>query len=277
MKLYFYLLFLLLFLVDCSNNKTSMDEKEVNIIYLHHSTGYGVWRGGANKYVFRLTGKGDIQKLIHKYNKKHNVVYTIKHQVFPKNAPYGWKNYPFDYYNIWVKNAGEDPYMEEPTLEMLTKDYDIIVFKHCFPVSGIQEDTDSADINSEVKTLGNYKLQYAALKEKLHQFPDTKFILWTGAALTKGSTTEESARLAEEFFNWVTGTWDEPGDNIYLWDFRRIEVGDGLYLKDEYASSLGDSHPKPEFNARAAKLFVNRLTDVIENKGTKTSLMGELL
>ena len=32
---------------------------------------------------------------------------------FPKPNPYGWNNYPYDYYNIWVKNAGEELYMEE--------------------------------------------------------------------------------------------------------------------------------------------------------------------
>ena len=36
---------------------------------------------------------------------------------FPKASPYGWHNYPYDYYDIWVKHAGNEPYMEEPSME----------------------------------------------------------------------------------------------------------------------------------------------------------------
>ena len=89
---------------------------------------------------------------------------SIEEMAFPKASPYGWHNYPYDYYNIWVKNAGNEPFMEEPTLEILTKQYQVVIFKHCFPVSNIQPDQDSADINSDFKSLSNYKLQYLALK-----------------------------------------------------------------------------------------------------------------
>ena len=277
MRVYLYLLFLPLFFTNCSTNTTDMADKEIKVLYLHHSTGYGVWRGDVNRYVFRLTKKGAVQKYLEKYDKKHGVNYSIQHQAFPKTEPYGWKNYPYDYYNIWVKHAGDQSYMEEPTLEMLTKQYDVIVFKHCFPVSSIKADEDTADINSEVKTLANYKLQYKALKEKLHQFPKTKFIVWTGAALTEANSDIESAKRAEEFANWVKGTWNEDGDNIFLWDFRELEVEGGLYLKEDYASGPTNSHPNRQFNEKAAGLFVNRLADIIENNGKNTDLLGNPL
>jgi hypothetical protein len=259
----------------CTTNKSNMENKEASILFLHHSTGFGVWRGETNRYIYKLTKKGDVEKIIDKHNKEKGTNYTIKEQAFPKGSPYEWKNYPFDYYNIWVKNGGESPYMKEPTLEMLTKQYDVIVIKHCFPVSSIQPDTGSADINSELKTVANYKVQYLALKEKLKSFPDTKFIVWTGAALTQASTSEDEAKRAYDFFNWVKNEWDEPNDNIYIWDFRELETEGGLYLKDVYASLPNDSHPNMPFNAKSAKLFVSRLTDIIENSGSKTNLLGE--
>jgi hypothetical protein len=46
--------------------------------------------------------------MIEKHNKKHNVNYQISEIAFPKTRPYGWNNYPYDYYNIWIKNAGEN-------------------------------------------------------------------------------------------------------------------------------------------------------------------------
>ena len=119
------------------------------------------------------------------FNKKNNSNYKIADLTFPKETPYGWNNYPYDYYNIWVKHAGENTYMEEPTLEILSKKYEIIVFKHCFPTSRISQDTGTPDINSDEKKIENYKLQYNALKNKMHEFPNNKFIVWTPAVCTK--------------------------------------------------------------------------------------------
>lgn len=91
--------------------------------------------------------------------------HRITKQAFPRDAPYGWGNYPYDYWNIWVNHAGPEPFTEEPTLEMLMQQYEVIVFKHCFPVSDIGENSGPAEITSSDKTLANYRLQYAALKE----------------------------------------------------------------------------------------------------------------
>ncbi len=69
--------------------------------------------------------------------------------------------------------------------------------------------------------------------------------------------------------------WDEPSDNIYLWDFYELETEGGLYLKDEYAASPTNSHPNKKFSAQVAPLFCQRVVDVIKNDGTKTDLTGE--
>ena len=140
------------------------------IVLLHHSTGECVWNGGVPQWFAQ-------------YNEAHGTRYTIAEQAFPKDSPYGWENYPYDYWNIWVRHAGPRPFKEEPTLEMLTPRYDVIVLKHCFPVSQIEADTGTADAASSDKRLENYKLQYAALKKKMRQFPKTRFLVWTGAAL----------------------------------------------------------------------------------------------
>ena len=186
---------------------------------------------------------------------------------FPKSCPYGWNNYPYDYWNIWVNHAGASAYMKEPTLEMLTQTYDVIVWKHCFPVSSVAADTGSPDITSSVKSEENYKLQYNALKAKMHEFPNKRFIVWTGAALVESATNAEEAGRARDFANWVKTTWDEPGDNIYVWDFRDLETGGGLYLLPENAASTSDSHPNPTFAASVAPLIGQRIIDVIEGRG----------
>jgi hypothetical protein len=213
--------------------------------------------------------------LFEQHNKERHKDYRLEEATFPKSAPYGWHNYPYDYYNIWVKHAGLGPFMGEPTLEMLTQKYQVVIFKHCFPVSNIQADSRSPDISSDYKSLANYKLQYLALRDKLHGFPDTAFILFTGAAQVKSQIQEEEAKRAREFFEWVVHVWDLPGDNIFLWDLYQLQTEGGIYCNDSYARSAADSHPNGEFAARTVRLLFNRIVDIAEHKGASTKLTGE--
>lgn len=275
--------------VSISGCNRKGERSEMNIIFLHHSTGDVIWSGAppsiikraANKVNSRLadlvSGKGQILRLFEDYNMSHGKSYSIHERDFPKATPYGWNNHPFDYYNIWVQHAGDEPFMEEPTLEILTRDYQIIIFKHCFPVSNIQPDRDSADINSFYRSVSNYKLQYLALRDKLNSFPETKFILFTGAAQIKSRISPEEAERAKEFFGWVTAEWDIPGDNIFIWDLYNLQTEGELYFRDEYAVSPDDPHPGKEFARRVGSLFFNRIIDVIESDGLGTNVKGEII
>jgi hypothetical protein len=206
-----------------------------------------------------------VQKFFSDYNKKNKTNYEITQLEFPKTVPYGWNNYPYDYYNIWVKNAGENMFMEEPTLEMLSKEYEVIIFKHCYPGSRISEDTGAPDINSDEKRIENYKLQYIALKNKMHEFPNNKFILWTPVVCTKNKMTEDEAIRTKQFYEWMINEWDEKGDNIFIWDYYKYETEGGLYLIEKNALSPDNCHPGKEFSARVAPLFCSYIIDVIES------------
>jgi hypothetical protein len=158
-------LFTLLLAIPLDSCKQKEKTSDMNILFLHHSTGGVIWQGAKTSLIKRAANrinpklgnmfgqKARLPLLFENYNRKNNQNYLIKEMIFPKESPYGWHNYPYDYYNIWVKHAGSEPYMEEPTLELLTKDYQVIIFKHCFPVSNIQADKDTADINSDYKSL----------------------------------------------------------------------------------------------------------------------------
>jgi len=262
-----------------NNNRATNHEKaegrEMKIILLHHSTGSLIWQGGVPEWFER-------------YNTGHGTNYQIEERSFPKGSPYPWNNYPYDYWNIWVRHGGEEPYLEEPTLEILTEQYDVIVWKHCFPVSNIEADTGNPDIESQDKRIENYKLHYRALKEKMHEFPETRFIVWTGAAqvertslkmklkalLTGTSLDGESARRARVFFDWVRNEWDEPGDNIYIWDFYELETEGGLYLKEAYAVNPTNAHPNSAFSRKVAPLLCRRIVDAIEDRGDSSSVTG---
>ncbi len=259
--------------VQCTAKKTKKKDKETKIVLLHHSTGGIVFNGNEKE---SPENPVSVPQWFSTYNNKQETNYSIVEQAFPKKKPYGWKNYPYDYYNIWVKNAGDEPFMEEPTLEILTQQYDVIIFKHCFPVCKIWDDTEAPDINSSKKTLGNYKLQYDALKQKMNEFPDTKFIVWTGAVMTEERITEDNGKRTREFFDWVKSEWDTEDDNIFVWDFYELETEGGIYLKPEYAVSGADSHPNMDLAVKVVPLLGNRIVDVIENNGSKTNLKGEI-
>lgn len=225
------------------------------VVFLHHSTGDYVWNGGVPGWFTR-------------YNSDSSTSYTITPLLFPMaEAGYPYSNAPYDYWNIWVNHAGDSPYLGESTLELLTPQYDVIVFKHCYPVSSIGPDTGSPDITSSEQTIENYRLQYDALKTKLRSFPADRFIIWTGAAKAAATTTVENATRAKEFFDWVRTEWDERDDNIFVWDFFNLETDGGMYLTPEHAASASDDHPGSAFSAEVAPLFAQRVVDVIQGKG----------
>lgn len=226
---------------------------DASVVFLHHSTGGVVWGGGVPAWFAA-------------YDAAHAKSYTITESAYP-SGQYPWENYPYDYWNLWVNHAGTT-WLGQPTLESLAAQYDVIVFKHCFPVSGIGPDTGTPDVTSSAKTLENYRAQYAALKTRLHAFPNQRFIVWTGAALRQQDTTPEQAQRAKQFFDWVRTAWDQPGDNIYVWDFFGLETDGGIYLTPGNAS--GDSHPNAAFALQVAPLFAQRVVDVIQGFGDST-------
>lgn len=246
-------------LFSCSNNGNNGKN---NVIFLHHSTGQNVWYGDKGYGYSSMLKTCLVPKLVKKYNSANNTNISITERAFPSGSPYPWENFPYDYYNIWVKNGDKDFYEEEPTLKTLTKDYDVIVFKHCFPGSNIIGD-DLIEDQLNVKTLGNYKYLYNQIKDKLYEYPNTKFIVWTNAALVQSATNEEEAMRTREWVKWVKEEWDTPNDNIYVFDFYSLETEGGLYIKSEYAMGADDSHPNQAFSVKAANKFVEFLTDVI--------------
>lgn len=250
-------------------DQPSMDSNAKTIL-LHHST-------GAYVYLF-----GMVPNFFANYNATNDTSYSIERKEYPSNNGYGWQNYPYDYWNIWINNAGETPYLTEDTLELLTPNYDVIVLKHCYPVASMVTDTGNPDIASNIKSMENYKLQYEALKIKMRSFPNNRFIVWTGPAQVESKTTLAQGTIYKQFYNWVVNEWDEPGDNIYLWDFYILETyntgaADEVFLRNEFARSSTDSHPNTTtFAPVVGPCLAQRIIDVIQGKGDTTSINGNL-
>jgi hypothetical protein len=81
--------------------------------------------------------------------------------------------------------------------------------------------------------------------------------------------SEDEAKRTYQFYRWIMDEWDEKGDNIFVWDFYKYEVENGIYLLDKYAYGPDNSHPGIEFSARVAPLFCNYIIEVIESGSEK--------
>ncbi len=216
------------------------------ITFLRHSTGGVVWDNGVPEWIAA-------------YNAANGTTYQIEDRWYPEGG-----NDPYDYWSVWVNHAGNEPYLGDDTLEILTQTYDVIAWKHCYPVSEIEADTGSPDITSEERRQENYRLQYEALKAKMRSFPTKTFIVWTGAVHVQGNISPEQATRMRSFTDWVRNVWDEPGDNIFIWDFYALETEGGLYLRDEHSAGEGDSHPNAAFAGAVAPLFGQAIVDAID-------------
>lgn len=231
----------------------------IKAVLLHHSVGAGVYFQGVPQAIARLSA---IQGMAHQ----------VDELGYPAGTGSG--NDPYDYWNIWVRNAGPQPFNGDPTLEVLSSaaggGYNLIIWKHCFFSSFIEADSGKPDIASRVKRLENYKLQYEALKQKMRAFPRLRFLLWTLPVCPEGTIPKEQAERARAFVDWVKGTWDEPGDNIHLWDFNMLETGGGTWFVN-YSNPTG-AHPGKPFNQCAAQILVDRIMAVAHGWGDRTGL-----
>jgi hypothetical protein len=239
-----------------------LDPTAISVLYLHHSTGLNVWDAGIPELVGRRNAAGGARL-------------QVVERAFPR-YPYPWDNNPYDYWNAWVNHSGDDRVQGQATLEDLVGAYDVIVWKNCFLSADMVPDDGHPDVSSAVRTPANYRLQYLALRDAMHRFPNTTFIVWTLPPKAATDTQPATAELARQFAAWVRDEWDQPGDNVYLWDYRAIASPDDVYLAAAYAVGEHDSHPNAELSRRAAAAFVQRLTDVVAGRGDDAAATGEV-
>ncbi len=238
----------------------------VSILFLHHSTGGAVY------------SEGSVSDWFDAYNTAHGTQYNISQRGYP-NSPYAWKNYPYDYWYLWVDGHCDSSQSGIECLDSLAADHDMIILKHCYPGADIRADSGTPDVASETKTLGNYKLQYRALRQLMDSYPDTMFMFWTLAPRHRLATNDENAARAAEFVDWVKNEFltedGEPHPNIFIFDFFGVVAesdtdpaqGKVNCLKYDYEKSHtgSNSHPNTLANETAGPIFSQAIVDAINN------------
>lgn len=270
-RLILYISLALLLVVIFQQGMARAADGDEKVIFLHHSTGSAVY------------SEGDVPGWIRTYNANNGTAYEIDERSYP-NSPYPWDNYPYDYWNLWVNGACDDAQSGIACMTSLARDYDVVIFKHCYPGADVLEDEGNPAIDSSRKSLENYKLQYRALRTLMDGYADTQFIVWTLAPLHRLATTTGAATRARAFVDWVRDEWlTEDGHshpNIAIFDFwgyaaeenTATTPGQGPVntLKYDYESSHSDSnsHPNHLANETIGPLFAQFIVDTIEDTAT---------
>lgn len=137
---------------------------------------------------------------------------------------------------------------------------DVVMFKSCFPNSGIVADGDMpGDPTSPERTLANYKATFETLKSEMAKYPNKLFVYLTAPPQVPEVTTADRAQRARQFNDWLLKEFvaeyrDETGqDNFYVFDLFGVLADNNGYLKAEYrVPKEGDCHPNKKGSEAAS-------------------------
>ncbi|MFH1088734.1 MAG: LamG-like jellyroll fold domain-containing protein [Patescibacteria group bacterium] len=242
-----------------------LSEGNEKIVMLTHSTGLNLYEAIIDEDV-----------LTERFNLLYGTDYVIERIEYPHiygrpSEEITTNNMPWHYFRRWIE--GEYGVYDE-TLNELATEYDVVMFKQCYPSSDIYMESVTEEYpNSDDRTVGNYKIIYNYLKGVLDSHPDTEFVAWTLPPRNKdfipllGDSVANASR-ASDFSYWLLNTWLEDGqnhDNIQVFDFRGYVVESSQtsawynFLKQEYeiSSYTTDSHPNDLANNTVAPYFVD--------------------
>lgn len=160
---------------------------------------------------------------------------------------------PSDYKEAWIDGDKLDKISE-----------DVVVFKNCYT-------------SDPTHDLAGRKEIYTALKKRFTEsYPNKTFIAWTVPPMTSAEFTKFKGKAGDSilFYEWMLKEWDEPGDNIFVFDYRVLALRGRERFADSDAESAQDSHPSESFAEKIAPCLARRIADVANGEGDSTSRAG---
>jgi len=218
------------------------------IIFLHHSCGANlIAQGGVRE---GLTAQG-YEFYDHGYNEEGLVLADGTSTGTNFDVPDDNTN-PDGYAVIFAQPLHDPP---DNTFSHLMQ-YDVIVFKSCFPVSIIDSD----------EQLEEYKSYYLSIRERMDQYPDKIFVIVTQPPELPADSSPEAAARARSFASWLSSDEYVSGHaNVFVYDFFGQLAGGDNFLKPEYRTDESDAHPNELANRTIGPLFVTFLDEAIRS------------
>lgn len=220
----------------------------VRIIFLHHSCGQNlIAQGGVRE---GLTALG-YEFYDHGYNEEGLVLADGTWTGANFDVPDDNTN-PDGYAVIFAQPLNDPP---DNTFSHLMQ-YEVIVFKSCFPVSNIGDEAQ----------LEEYKSYYLSIRERMSQYPDKMFVIVTQPPEIPADSSPDAAARARAFANWLSSNEYVSGHaNVFVFDFFGQLAGGDNYLKAEYRTDESDAHPNESANRTIGPLFVSFLDEAIRS------------
>lgn len=231
-------------------------DEALRVLFIHHSTGANLLFEGQVRTL--LADKNpQIQLWDHSYNLYPLLPLFLARYTHHKGlTDYKGKLTNTDY-TIILSNNSPREYAEifslnpnEPPLKSILE-YDVIIFKNCFPTTKI---TSDEQLNQDIS-------YYTQIREALEKYPEKQFILFTPPPMRESGTTYENAQRAKKLVAWLSSDNFLKGKTtIRVFNFFDLLADDKGYLKKEYQRLLPwDSHPNQKANREIAPYFVDFL------------------
>ena len=211
----------------------------VSIIFLHHSCGANLIAQGSVREQLTALGYSFYD---HGYNGDGLVLadgtWTGRHFDVPDD-----NTNPDGFAAIFAQPLHDPP---DNTFSHLMQ-YDVIVFKSCFPVSLIDSD----------EQLAEYKAHYTSIRNRMDQHPDKLFIIVTQPPEIPNDTNPEAAARARAFTNWLAAPEFLAGHpNVVTFNFFDLLADPATnMLRTEYLTDDYDAHPNELANRTIGPIF----------------------
>jgi hypothetical protein len=248
---------------------TALAGGNVNIFFLHHSTGRN------------LINEGDMRGVLEDYNQD----FGVNLEFWDHDYNYiGLRDEGGDLlgYDYDIPGDNTDPdglhYLwttGNAARDSLIHNHDVIAFKSCYPASAIGSDTE----------LETRKAWYREMRAVFDQHPDKVFVVVSQPPLHRLNTNTAEADRARAFANWLMSDEYLAGHaNVVGFDlFDRLAepASDGYStrnrLRYEYERShtSSDSHPNELANQTVGPVFMGYLANVARSMFA-TAVPGDL-
>jgi len=230
-----------------------------NVVFLHHSTGRALIEQGGVRELLR---QRNYQFWDHEYNTygltRPDGTRTGTQYEIPETKPGVRGGGNTDPEGLAVLFAQPVHSPADNAFSRLLQ-HQVIIFKSCFPNSGIKNDA----------MLARHKSLYLGMRQVMDQHSNRIFILVTTPPLHPLATNPEEARRARELALWLQSSeFLEGHSNLFVFDFHSLlaDPKTGM-LRAEYQlkPDSSDSHPNALANRNIGPLFVDFVDKAIQS------------
>lgn len=135
--------------------------------------------------------------------------------------------------------------------------YDVILFKSCFPTSNIGSDEQLAEDQA----------YYLSMRDRMDQHPEKLFIVVTQPPQAPANSNPEEAARARALAEWLASDEFLAGHpNVFTFNFFGCLAGPDGFLRPEYRpDDEYDAHPNERANREIGPLFVAFVDQAIQS------------